>query len=270
MHIKRILTAFGILIVLAVAIYGGPKWIAVLAGIIGIMAVYEYFYMMGTAFNYKPFNPICVWSLATCFVIIVGGNILPYQFIFGGLMVSFLVGVMIMILDYSSKGAILLAILKDHVLATMYITLPLALGISVVSGGYGIAWLFFLLLAVFTSDIGAFYVGTLLGKHKLCPKISPNKSVEGAIGGFILSVVCTSIYQEIWLPHISLTQTLPMGILCAIAAQFGDLFESIIKRSMGVKDSGHMLPGHGGILDRIDSLLLAIPVFYVMKIFVYS
>lgn len=86
----------------------------------------------------------------------------------------------------------------------------------------------------------------------------------------MFSLIVTLSYQEIWLPEISLTQTLPLAILCAIAAQFGDLFESIIKRSMGVKDSGHMLPGHGGILDRIDSILLAIPVFYVMKIFVYS
>lgn len=178
MHRKRIITAIVILLVLAVAVWGGPTWIAVLAGIIGLWAVYEYFYMMGAAHSYKPFNPICVWSMITCFAIIVGGNILPYQFIFGCLMVSFLVGVVIMVLAYSSRGPILVTILKDHVFSMIYITLPLALGISVVSDHNGIAWLFFLLLAVFASDIGAFYVGTFLGKHKLCPKISPNKSVE--------------------------------------------------------------------------------------------
>lgn len=270
MHLKRIITAIVILIVLAGAILGGPTAIAVLAGIIGMWGVYEYFYMMGTGTGYKPFNPITVWSIATCFAIIVGGNIWPYQFIFGCLMVSFLVGVMLMILYYTSRGPILVSILRDHVFATLYITLPLALGISVVSAPNGIAWLFFLLLAVFASDIGAFYTGTLLGKHKLCPAISPNKSVEGAIGGFVFSVLCTSIYQQYLMPEVSLTQAIPLSILCAIAAQIGDLFESVIKRSLGVKDSGKMLPGHGGVLDRIDSLLLAIPVFYVMKIFIYS
>lgn len=270
MHIKRIVTAIGIVIVLAGAIYGGPPVLAVLAAIIGVLAVYEFFYMMGPAHNYKPFNPICVWSMITCAVVIIGGNLLPGRFVFGSLMISFLVGVAMALFSYNRSVTNAIGILKDHVFATFYITLPLALGITVISEPNGIAWLFFLLLAVFASDIGAFYVGSLLGKHKLCPQTSPNKSVEGAIGGFALSLICTLVYQEIWMPEVSLTQALPLAILCAIAAQIGDLFESMIKRSMGVKDSGAILPGHGGILDRIDSLLLAVPVFYVMKFFVYS
>lgn len=270
MHIKRILTAIAIIIILAGAIYGGPTVLAILAAIIGVMAVYEFFYMMGATNSYRPFNPICVWSMITCAVVIIGGNILPGRFVFGSLMISFLVGVAMALFFYNRAVNNVINILKDHVFATFYITLPLALGITVVSEPNGIAWLFFLFLAVFASDVGAFYVGSFLGKHKLCPKISPNKSVEGAIGGFILSLICTLTYQEIWLPEISLTQTLPLAVLCAIASQIGDLFESVIKRSMGVKDSGSILPGHGGVLDRIDSLLMAIPVFYVMKFFVYS
>lgn len=270
MHIKRILTAIAIVIVLAGAIYGGPTVIAVLAAIIGVMAVYEFFYMMGQTYDYKPFNPICIWSMITCIAIIVGGNIWPNRFIFASLLTSFLVSVAITLFYYNRGTKNVVEILKDHVFATLYITLPLALGISVVSEPNGIAWLFFLFLAVFASDIGAFYVGSFLGKHKLCPKISPNKSVEGAIGGFALSMICTLTYQEIWMPEVSLTETLPLAFLCALAAQIGDLFESVIKRSMGVKDSGTILPGHGGVLDRIDSLLMAIPVFYVMKFFVYT
>lgn len=270
MHIKRILTAIAIVIVLAGAIYGGPTVLAILAAIIGVMAVYEFFYMMGQAYGYKPFNAICVWSMVTSVAIIVGGNIWPNRFVFASLLISFLVGVAMTLYFYNRHGKIAIEILKDHVFATLYISLPLALGISVISEPNGIAWLFFLFLAVFASDIGAFYVGSFLGKHKLCPKISPNKSVEGAIGGFVVSMVCTLIYQEIWMPEVSLTQTFPLAFLCAIAAQIGDLFESVIKRSKGVKDSGSILPGHGGVLDRIDSLLLAIPVFYVMKFFVYS
>lgn len=269
MHIKRILTAVIIVIVLASAIYGGPTVIAVLAAIIGVMAVYEFFYMMGRTYDYKPFNPICIWSMLTCAAIIVGGNIWPSRFVFASLLTSFLVSVAITLYYYNRAVKNVIEILKDHVFATLYITLPLALGISVVSEPNGIAWLFFLFLAVFASDIGAFYVGSFFGKHKLCPKISPNKTVEGALGGFVLSVVCTLIYQEIWMPEVSMTETFPLAFLCAVAAQIGDLFESVIKRSMGVKDSGSILPGHGGVLDRIDSLLMAIPVFYVMKFYVY-
>lgn len=270
MHLKRVLTGIVIVVILAGAIYGGPPVLAGLAAIIGVMAVYEFFFMMGKIYGYRQFNPMCVWSMLTCLVVIVGGNIWPSRFIFGSLLISFLVGVVITLYFYGKYTTTIIGVFKDHVFATLYITLPLALGISVVSEPNGIAWLFFLFLAVFASDIGAFYVGSTLGKHKLCPKISPNKSVEGAVGGFLVSVTCTLIYQEIWMPEVSFTQTMPLAILCAIAAQIGDLFESIIKRTMGVKDSGTILPGHGGVLDRIDSLLLAIPVFYVMKFFVYT
>ncbi|MFP4316963.1 MAG: phosphatidate cytidylyltransferase [Desulfovibrionales bacterium] len=122
----------------------------------------------------------------------------------------------------------------------------------------------FVLVAAFATDTGAFYAGSYLGKHKLWPAISPKKTWIGSIGGCALCILATtaiglSFGQADWPVWIA------AGFLLSIAAQVGDLFESALKRSLRVKDSGHVLPGHGGILDRIDSLLLALPVYLLLR-----
>lgn len=112
----------------------------------------------------------------------------------------------------------------------------------------------------FANDTAAYFIGIKFGRHKLSPKISPKKSVEGSIGGLLGGLVIAVViglffHKPIWL-------MLLLGAMIVIAGQFGDLIESIIKRNAGVKDSGMFLPGHGGVLDRIDSLLLSAPVVY--------
>lgn len=129
---------------------------------------------------------------------------------------------------------------------------------------YG-GWLYamLLLVMVWSYDIGAFFVGGRFGRHKLAPHLSPKKTVEGAIGGFLFTLFganLTPIWVNwpTWVPHI-----IALSLLVAAATQAGDLFESKLKRLAGVKDSGELLPGHGGMLDRIDGLLFAIPTFYL-------
>ena len=122
------------------------------------------------------------------------------------------------------------------------------------------------MLGVWASDTFAYFAGSAFGKHKLCPTISPNKSVEGAVAGFIGSVAViiggmhylntANVFQGSTLLAVML------GVGVAIVAPLGDLVESILKRNFGVKDSGKIFPGHGGVLDRCDSLLFAIPVGY--------
>ena len=127
----------------------------------------------------------------------------------------------------------------------------------------------FLLLVTKSGDIGAYFIGTAFGKHHLIPRISPKKSVEGAIGGFIFSVAF-AVLSKYYLPTIPVFHLVILGCLLGILAQVGDLSESLIKRDCQVKDSAGLIPGLGGILDLIDSILFTAPTlyFYVKKFLV--
>lgn len=147
-------------------------------------------------------------------------------------------------------------------LGLLYIGFPLSTVVSTraLSGG---EWLvLFLAVVTWASDTGAYYVGTLWGKHPLLPSISPKKTVEGVLGGLILAVGVALLAQQWFASQLSLMDSLILGLLLTGMGLVGDLFESVIKRRTGVKDSGGILPGHGGMLDRLDSLLFTAPTFY--------
>lgn len=125
---------------------------------------------------------------------------------------------------------------------------------------YGILiWL--VVLTAFGTDIMAYFSGFLFGKHKLCPKISPKKTIEGSIGGTLGSVILCGLFGYFFAPEV-LVHCLIIGVLGGIVSQFGDLTASIFKRKMGIKDYGNLIPGHGGILDRFDSVLFTGPLVY--------
>jgi phosphatidate cytidylyltransferase len=125
-------------------------------------------------------------------------------------------------------------------------------------------WLLFLLLAiVWLGDTAAYYVGSAWGSHRLAPIVSPKKSWEGAIAGFLTSVAATAVWS-FWQRGAVDGRLLAVGAVTAIASQLGDLVESLWKRGAGIKDSGGVLPGHGGILDRMDAMLAAAPVMLLM------
>jgi len=120
----------------------------------------------------------------------------------------------------------------------------------------------FLALVTWAADTGAYYAGTLWGKHPLAPSISPKKTIEGVGGGVGLALLAALVAQIFFVPELSLTDMVILGLLLTAAGLIGDLCESAIKRRSGVKDSGNILPGHGGMLDRLDSLLFTAPAFY--------
>ncbi len=121
-------------------------------------------------------------------------------------------------------------------------------------------WLFVLLLAVvWLNDTAAYYIGSRFGRHRLAPVVSPKKSWEGAVAGMVAALVATAVWAEVRLDGVP-PALLGLGAATAVAGQLGDLVESMFKRGAGVKDSGTILPGHGGMLDRIDALLFAAPV----------
>lgn len=121
-------------------------------------------------------------------------------------------------------------------------------------------WLFLLLAIVWLGDTAAFYVGSRLGRHKLAPTVSPNKTWEGAVAGFLTGLAATAVWSLWRLGELD-GRLILVGAATAAAAQVGDLVESLIKRGAGLKDSGDLLPGHGGMLDRMDAMLFASPVF---------
>ena len=121
---------------------------------------------------------------------------------------------------------------------------------------------FFLLLVVWLGDSGAYYFGKSFGKHKLSPRISPKKTVEGLIGGIVTSVVAAIVIHFTFFKSFPLVHAILAGVLLSFAGVVGDLAESMWKRSADVKDSGTLLPGHGGFLDRFDSILFTAPILY--------
>jgi phosphatidate cytidylyltransferase len=123
-----------------------------------------------------------------------------------------------------------------------------------------------LLVLIWSADSGAFFIGKSIGKHKLCVKVSPGKTIEGALGGIITTIAAMVLYVALQMDNASVGQYFQYAILAlfvAVASVVGDLFESLFKRISNIKDSGNLLPGHGGIFDRIDSLTAAAPIFYL-------
>lgn len=120
----------------------------------------------------------------------------------------------------------------------------------------------FFFLIVMGADTGAYYMGKSIGKHKLAPKISPGKTWEGVGGGILLSVAFAAIASYTFFPELPLKFSIPLAVVMTIVGLFGDLAESAIKRGAGAKDAASILPGHGGLLDRLDSLLFNAPILY--------
>jgi len=127
---------------------------------------------------------------------------------------------------------------------------------------FGIQWVLFLFLTVAAADSGAYYVGKSVGRRKLCPAISKGKTVEGAVGGLAFCALTAVVFWIGFFRQADPRALIPLAILLGLVSQMGDLAESIVKRSCGVKDSGKLLPGHGGIFDRIDGLILSGALLY--------
>jgi phosphatidate cytidylyltransferase len=146
--------------------------------------------------------------------------------------------------------------------APLYLGLPLGL-LAATRWTLGKEATLLLILSVAASDTTQYYTGRWFGRHLLAPVVSPKKTVEGAIGGFVGGALALGVIGHWWLPYVTLPWRVGLGLAIVAVGIVGDLFESLLKRSVGVKDASAVIPGHGGVLDRIDALLFAAPVFYV-------
>jgi phosphatidate cytidylyltransferase len=150
----------------------------------------------------------------------------------------------------------------------LWVGIPMSLALMILrkeKEGYLI--LGFFLAIIFATDLGAYIIGSNFGRHKLCPNLSPKKTIEGSLGGFVFAILagllCFGIFHLLHKPLFRMGEMLLLGAVSGITSQFGDLVESAFKRDAGVKDSGNILSGHGGILDRIDSVLFSLPLLYL-------
>ena len=255
---QRIATAIVLLLLTSVLIPAPQYILSIALCILASLALWEGFSLLDIPKNPIFFTPAV---LATCLLLFVATTINAYYLLAAFACVFFIIialfltlwGVFHVSLSFE-KYAYLLFML-------CYIVLPLQFVLLLTPAE---RWL--VIIVTSTSDIGAFIGGKYCGKKRIWQKVSPNKTVEGAVTGFVLCVIAVSLYNTCFLWQYSLLASVSMAIVLNISSQFGDFFESALKRIHNIKDSGSILPGHGGILDRIDSLLFVIPVYFIIKI----
>jgi len=204
--------------------------------------------------------------------IVSGVSIPPICYFFG--LYAMLPALLVALFIFFFAGMLRKEQFKDAVMDTafktlgiIYIAVPLSYVILLRNLVHGRWWLLFILFVIWASDTFAYFTGKTVGRHKLSPYVSPNKTVEGAIGGLAGAVIAGCVMNKYFTMGMPIAEAAALSVILGIIGIIGDLAESLLKRSAGVKDSGHIIPGHGGVLDRIDSLLFPVPFVYYFLIF---
>jgi phosphatidate cytidylyltransferase len=252
----RVIASIVIGIFLVAALLTGQASTAVLAGIVCALAMYEY---LNVVYHKRKIDLILTIVLGIIIYISVSYRPMIYS----------------VVITFSVMGIFIYNILKKQyevnelmyqIFSLIYIPLPLGLVVNIFSlhNGHILVWLIFLVACA--TDTMAYFIGISVGKRRLCPAISPKKSVEGAVGGLAFGIIISILSGVFFTMHFHLAAPIwhyaVVGALGSICSQFGDLSASLIKRKFNKKDFGNILPGHGGILDRIDSILFVIPIIY--------
>ncbi len=288
MLIHRVLTALAAVPIILAAVWFGPPWITALAGVAAVIGVWESYRLypqgvaQGSGISVKglPAPLGAIWSAA----LVLAGELAatPYDFAKTALAICVagsIVGGLWMIAAWRGKRPALAA--AWLYLTPMYVGGALACavalrGIESVSDspalwqldgmGIGLWWLLLAILAVYAADTAAYFVGRLIGSRRMAPNISPGKTWEGAAGGLVGAVIVALALGTVSPLSLEVWQAAVTGVILGVVSPAGDLMESKVKRWAGVKDSGSIFPGHGGMLDRLDSLLPSFIVVYVMAV----
>jgi len=265
MHLKRWITGLAALPFLFMLISkGGAFLFAVVIVITCILALWEYFRIVLHAGGGANQGAIPALGYITGCGIIWAAYIGSFEMIVGLIILNLIVCALISLHRFKTDSGVS-EIITKQVLGIVYIPLFLSCLILIRNGADGGTWIYFLLFIVFCGDVAAYHCGSSFGRHKLCPAVSPGKTIEGSIGGLAANLVAGALFKHFFLPLLPWGLSLLFFIATGVAGQVGDLFESQLKRVGNRKDSGALLPGHGGILDRIDALLFAAPVAYCFK-----
>jgi phosphatidate cytidylyltransferase len=267
-HLKRWITGLSALPFLIYFIYKGGVWLSSLLTIACLFSLWEYFRIVFGDDEKARLNPVVVWGFIVGPAIIWISYYKGLQGVLALVAVNLIVTAFISLFQFKNDPLVMESI-KKQLQGIVYIPVPLSFLVVIRHSPQGMIWVFVLLAVVFAGDITALYVGTFFGRHKLCPAVSPGKTIEGSLGGIAANLVVGGIAKMLFLPGLPWGLTILFIIAVGIAGQVGDLFESELKRTSKVKDSGGLLPGHGGFMDRIDALLFASPVAYCFKVFMF-
>ena len=265
MYLKRWITGLVALPFLGFFIYRGEMWFFLLVTAAAELGLWEYFRIVLKQ-EEKLFSALPLLGfLATGGLLWAAYKGVP-DLMAAVLAFNLMAGGLLTVLQFGTLPETL-KILAKQILGIAYVPLFVSFLVLIRNGANGMGWIFFLLFIVFAGDTSALYVGSFYGRHKLSPAVSPGKTIEGSLGGLAANLIFGALAKLLFLPGLTWPQTLLCSLLIGAAGQAGDLFESMLKRASKVKDSGALLPGHGGILDRIDALLFAAPVAYFLKVF---
>ena len=258
--VSRVLVAVVGLPVVLVIVWAGGWWLFALAGVAAVLALHEYALMI------RSLRPVILAAYAGALLSLLGAHLAGLEWTVAGFLSTIVLAFLLHWIATTRQSATVA--IASTVLGAGWIGLCLAhlLLLRQISSEGELAT-FTVLLAVWAGDIGAFFAGRLIGRHKLAPALSPGKTWEGFLFGTAATifVAFVALYKQ---HYLSIAQSIVLGAVIAIAAPLGDLFESALKRDMQVKDSGRLLAAHGGVLDRIDSLLFAVVAsYYLLRAF---
>lgn len=260
--ISRIVVALVGLPVVLGLVYLGGWWLFALATVAALLALHEYAALI------RPLRPLVLGGYVGALLILLGATLGGYEWVLGGVLATLLVTFVIHGAAETRQPPTVA--IGSTVLGTIWIGLGLAHVLLLRElEAHGALIVFTVLLAVWAADTLALFAGKLLGRHKLAPVMSPGKTWEGFAAGTLgaVAVAFFALYED-RADFLSIWQALVLGLVVAVAGVLGDLFESAVKREMNVKDSGRLLGGHGGVLDRVDALLFAAPAaFYLVLAF---
>ncbi|MCF8045011.1 MAG: phosphatidate cytidylyltransferase [Desulfarculaceae bacterium] len=269
MLLKRWITAIILFPVLLVVLVKADRLtLSILISVVSLLSAREYLKIVRPVCGEIADKKIQALFYLTCAAMPISARIGSEPAVFSVIAVNFLLAGCIALSKFSRQAEVFNAAARQ-VLGVVYIPSFLSLLVLVHELDQGALWIIWLLLVVFAGDTGAYYTGCYLGKRKLAPGISPKKTFEGAAGGIGASIVMGVAFYAIVFSTLQYIGIIFISaLLIAVTAQAGDLFASAMKRAGGIKDSGSLLPGHGGVIDRIDGFMFAVPVLYVLKVFV--
>jgi phosphatidate cytidylyltransferase len=267
-HLKRWITGLVALPFLITLVYLGGIPFSILVGLACIFSLWEYFRIVFNAERRALSSVIVWWGYGVSLLILGIAHICTLSSVAMLVAINLLVVGFFSIFIYKSNPLVG-DIIQKQLQGIVYIPVLLSFLILIRRESEGMIWIFYVLGIIFAGDISAYYVGSYLGRHKLNPAVSPGKTVEGAIGGLVGNLLAGAVGIIFFLPALSWPIGIAFFLVLGIAGQVGDLFESELKRASSIKDSGGLLPGHGGFLDRIDALLFAAPVAYLFIVFIF-
>lgn len=260
---QRIITGViaGIVFILLVLIGGLPFTLAI--ALLASIALFEMLKMK----KISPFSLTGVISLLFMWVILIPNQWLEQSvsqyFNRGELFLSFIL--ILLALTVLTKNKLTFDEVGFIIISSVYVGFGFHFLIETRLLEQGIVLVFFILFLIWSTDSGAYFAGRAYGKRKLWPEISPKKTIEGSLGGLVCALIIGLIFNHFFLVFDHLMKVVLMIVVVSIVGQLGDLVESALKRHYSVKDSGHILPGHGGILDRFDSLIFVMPILYLFQ-----